>query len=71
MNQVVSKEVAVPTAQVFKVYFRNDNGTLGRVDAKEATHKDAILEVKELLVDEGDCLTNKAVLAIISGGKYE
>ena len=69
MNVNVAPEVAVPTAQVFKVYFRNDNGKLGRIDANEPSHKDAILEVKGLLVDEGDCLINKPVLVLIEGGK--
>lgn len=68
MNNTVTQEVAVPTAPTFKVYFRNADGSLGQVNAIKKDHKDAILAVKELLVAEGDCLTNKAVLAVIEGG---
>lgn len=66
----VAKKVELPVAKGvesgFNVYFRNENGSLGQVAvASCASHKDAILEVKELLVQGGDCLTNKAVLAVI------
>lgn len=51
------------------VYFRNIDRSLGVVKVSDVpSHKDAILEVKELLVQGGDCLTNKAVLAVIEGG---
>lgn len=54
----------------YNVYFREDSGHVGHIKADNyKNHKDAILSVKETLVAEGDCLTNKAVLAVIEGGK--
>jgi hypothetical protein len=54
----------------YNVYFREDSGHLGHIYAENyKDHKEAILSVKETLVEEGDCLTNKAVLAVINGGK--
>jgi len=54
----------------FNVYFRNDDGSLGQVKAESfKSHKDAIIFVKEGLVFDGDGLENKAVLAVIEGGK--
>lgn len=51
------------------VYSRNIDGSLGVVKVDTSDHKEAILSVKEYLVATGDCLTNKAVLALILGGK--
>ena len=58
----------------YNVYFRNENGSLGRIvasnyEAFEHPHKEAILTAKEHMVEQGDCLDNKAVLAVIEGGK--
>jgi len=54
----------------YNVYFRTQSGSIGAIKASDCvSHKQAILEVKELLVAGGDCLTNKAVLAVIKGGK--
>jgi hypothetical protein len=71
MKQV---SVDVPAAEAgnkdFNVYFRNDDGSLGCVKAENfKKHKEAITFVKEGLVAEGDGLENKAVLAVINGGK--
>lgn len=54
----------------FEIYHRKEDGSLGQLHVGKCdSHKDAILTVKEALVAEGDCLTNKAVLAVIKGGK--
>jgi hypothetical protein len=54
------------------VYYRKEAGNLSYIDVELKLgegHKEGILEVKEYLVQKGDCLTNKAVLAVIEGGK--
>lgn len=54
------------------VYFRNHNGKFGnfQVDLEEGEdHTDAILRVKEALVEDGEGY-NEPVLAFIRGGKY-
>jgi 1-deoxy-D-xylulose 5-phosphate reductoisomerase len=54
----------------YNVYFRTQSGAIGAMIAtNHVSHKKAILAVKEALVAGGDCLTNKAVLAVIEGGK--
>jgi hypothetical protein len=59
-----------PDTRDYNVYYRTDNGKLGHFLASgQVSHKEAILTVQEALVAEGDCLTNKAVLAVIQGGK--
>jgi hypothetical protein len=56
--------------QDYNVYFRTTEGKLGQfVAADQESHKEAILTVQEALVAQGDCLTNKPVLALIKGGK--
>lgn len=52
------------------IYYRNDDGSLGMMkDTSGKPHKESIMDVKEVLVANGDCLTNKPVLALIIGGK--
>jgi len=54
----------------YNVYFRNEDGSLGRIKADNYNdHEEAIFSVKESLVANGDGLENKAVLAVINGGK--
>ena len=63
------KEAMQAAGGAYSVYYRKDDGKLGQFNvAGQESHKDAILTVKEALVAEGDCLTNKAVLAVIKGG---
>ncbi len=57
-------------SKTFNAYFRTEDGSLCMIrDAECASHNDAILSAKEMLVAEGDCLTNKAILVSITGGK--
>jgi hypothetical protein len=65
----IIRPVPVAPSSTTNVYFRNEDGTLGLVRASTADYKEARLGVREMLVAEGDCLTNKAVLAVIEGGK--
>lgn len=68
---------SVPTApkkEGINVYYRKDDGKLGHFawnpdEEHKEPHKEAILTVREALVAEGDGLENKAVLAVIKGGK--
>lgn len=53
------------------VYFRNEDGTLGKMEASKAaceTYKEARMLVKEALVAEGGILGKQAILAVIDGG---
>lgn len=55
---------------IIRVYFRNADGSLGRIDASDDyPHKDAIFSVKEQLVAGGDDIHKRAVLAVLDGGK--
>lgn len=57
---------------VFKVYYRKADNTLGEMHASDDySHKEAILTVKEALVAGGDDIHQKAILAVIQGGKSE
>lgn len=52
----------------YNVYFRNIDGSLGQMQAENCdNHKEAILSVKEVLVEQGSDLTKMAVLAVING----
>jgi hypothetical protein len=64
-------EAAVEAADnTLNVYFRKNLTELGHIKVGNcASHKEAILAVKEALVAEGDGLHNKAVLVAIKGGK--
>jgi hypothetical protein len=74
----VPVEPSVPMApkrESINVYFRTTEGKLGQLkwEADDAyykePHKEAIITVQEALVADGDGLENKAVLAVIKGGK--
>lgn len=73
---VVASPVPVaPKRESINVYFRTDKGKLGKLaweadsDYYKEPHKEAIFTVQEALVADGDGLENKAVLAVINGGK--
>lgn len=74
MSNVVSQTSAEQEAEgsTINVYYRKDDKSLGQFKLEGVdSHKDAILAAKEALVAEGSCLTNIAVLAVITGGIKE
>lgn len=72
-KQYYSEAVAIlptlPEIDPIHVYFRDKDGKLGRIDAGSVVdHEDAILYVKEALVDSAEGWT-APVLAVINGRK--
>lgn len=65
----VPKEEPPYEGEGIDVYHRKDDGKLGQHHIDTDSHKEAILTSKEALVADGDCLTKKAILAVIKGGK--
>jgi hypothetical protein len=69
------KPAEVKDERKFKVYFRREGGKLGQMDVghttdtgEELDHRDAILIVKDALVESGEGW-NAPVLALIKGDK--
>lgn len=59
----------VPINPGIDVYFRTTDSKLGQFHFKFSDHEEAIFQVKEALVRDGEDILKRAFLAVIKGGK--